>query len=224
MIQATAQFFLKKLLANGCLHRECRLCLLVLRGMEWVKLTNESSIMGAGQGIREFLLLKKVGTGDACAHTDDLRTRIASRGFVPGPPYGASLGIRGSGFSHSSVGGKNSVWHLWPWASDVLRPHAPLDSGPVLWRYAHLPGGAHSAGVVPDLPESEAGAAGLVGRQPVVHQTLCVLRWATLCQCPNPGCGPRAAPGLAHRQGAGEAVYAGAAQARRDAGSPGHRD
>ena len=145
--------------------------------------------MDSGQGIQEFFSLKKVGIGNVCTHIDDLRTRIASRGFGPWPRFGGCLGIPRSAFSHSSVGEKNTLWDLWPWASHVLRPQAPLDSGPVLWRHAYLLGGPHSAGVVSDLPESETGAVDLVGRQPIVHQTLCVLRGTALCERPNSGCG-----------------------------------
>ena len=108
---------------------------------------------------------------DGCEHYDDLLIRIASPGFVPGPQSGVSLVIRRSGSSRSSVGGKNGLRHLRPRASGVLRPQDPLDSGPVLWRYPGLLGGAYSACALSELPEGEAGAAGLAGRQPVVHQT-----------------------------------------------------
>ena len=62
--------------------------------------------MDSGQGMQEFFSLKIVGRGHVCTDTNDLRIRIASRGFGPWPRFGGCLGIRRSAFSRSSVGGK----------------------------------------------------------------------------------------------------------------------
>src|SRR6188474_3727724 len=62
----------------------------------------------------------------------------------------------------------------------LLRPRAAAGARSLLWRHAHLPGLRGAPGGVSKLRQSEARATGVFGRQPVLHQALCLLRGAAL--------------------------------------------
>ena len=66
----------------------------------------------------------------------------------------------------------------------ALRPQDPAGARSVLWRHAGLSGVRGSAGAVPELRQGEARAAGLSGRQPVLHQALRLLRGPALPAAP----------------------------------------
>ena len=82
-----------------------------------------------------------------------------------------------------------------------------------------------AAALAARLASSESRAAGFPGRQPVLQQAVRHLRRPALPQCRYQGGGQGAASRLACGQGAREAVHAGAARTRGDAGTahPRHR-
>src|SRR3954451_12657873 len=143
-----------------------------------------------------------------CENCGDLTTRIASRAFGRVPQSAASLVTPRCGSCGSSAGGKNQLWHLWARPAGVLRSQDALDTGPALWGHAGLPGGGDPAGVLPELWQGETRGAGVAGRQPAVHQTLCLVRGPALPGRPDSGGGAGTAAGLARGEGTGEAVHA----------------
>src|SRR5512139_2893954 len=116
----------------------------------------------------------------------------------------------------SSAGEKNSLWCLWGYPSDLLRPKDPPSPGSVLRGYASLPGRGDSPRLLSQVPEGEAGKAGLAGRLSLLQQTICFLYRPSLSGFESSGRGQRVPSGLEDGQGPGEAVHAGAAAAGRD--------
>ena len=162
----------------------------------------------------------------ACQRHDDRAgcgMRIAFPGSVRARPSRGSSAIPTRGSSPSPGGQKNGLWDLRPGAARVVRPQAPPGPRPRLRRPADLPRARGPAGGLPALWRGEAGAARLAGRQSLLHQALRLLRGPALSGRADPGRGRGAAPRLAHRQGAGEAVHARAAAAGRDARPAGDR-
>ena len=88
----------------------------------------------------------------------------------------ASLETPEPGTSDWYVGEKNGLRSVWPFPSLVLRPEDSKGSGSVLRRRAHLPGSGDPKGLLPKVQESETGEAELAGRQPFLHQEICILR------------------------------------------------
>src|SRR5262245_6662628 len=162
-----------------------------------------------------------------CALLDSLLTRTAFQAFAPGPQCTASSVIpRPESFAFCA-GGKHSLWGLWSKGQELLRSQSAPHSGSLLWRYSDLSGDRTPAGVLPELRPREAREAALGGRQSVLHQALCLVRWATVPGGNPPSCRSRIALGLANGQGVGQAVHAGAVAASGDAcaaGSGGRRD
>ena len=105
----------------------------------------------------------------------------------------------------------------------LLRPQAAPRPRPVLWRHPCLPGVRGSARPLPAVWRRETGKAALAGRQPFLHQTLCLLRRPTLPQFGDPRCCRRTAPRLENRQSPGDGVHARATPPGRHARSHGHR-
>ncbi len=128
----------------------------------------------------------------------------------------ASSGIPERGSLVSSVGEKNCLWDLWPHSSYLLRSENSQSSRPALWRGTDLSRSGDPSSCLSKVPESEAGEAGLVGRLSFLHQTLCLLRRASLPGFEYSRRCRRAALGLEDGQGLGDAVYA------RDAASNGY--
>jgi hypothetical protein len=124
----------------------------------------------------------------------------------------------------SSAGEKNSLWCLWGYPSDLLRPKDPPSAGSVLRGYAGLPGRGDSPRLLSQVPEGEAGKAGVAGRFSLLQQTICFLHRPSLSGFQYPGCSPRVPSGLEDGQGPGEAIHAGAVAAGGDPRAESHRD
>src|SRR5262245_35144533 len=195
-----------------------------LRGFEWVKLHRSAYESGSEQGFYKISGVRKSGMIPVCENCGDLKIRIASRAFVRVPPSEESLVTPRCESCGSSAGGKNHLWHLWALPAGVLRSQGALDTGPALWRHAGLPGGGDPAGVLPELRQGETRETGVAGRQPPVHPTLCLVRGPAVPGGPDSSGGPGIVAGLAHGQGAGEAVHAGTVAASGDAEPAGDWD
>src|SRR5215471_7019210 len=75
---------------------------------------------------------------------------------------------------------KNSMRELHKGTTGLVRPKNPLGARPAVWGYADVPGVRNSPGILSKLRQSEAGAAGVFGGQPVLHQAVCLLCGAAL--------------------------------------------
>src|SRR3990172_10973271 len=126
--------------------------------------------------------------------------------------------------SVSNGGGKNSVRCLRNGSPNLLRSQDSPHSGSSLRRHAGVPGDPDPAGPVQTVREGEAGIAYVPLRQSLLHEAVLLLRRPAMPRLQHPGCRQRSVSGLAHGQGAGEAVHAGAAPACRYPGSEDHRD
>src|SRR6266571_148884 len=178
----------------------------------------------AGQGLARFCGVRKRGTLSECVLLDGWPTRTAFPTFVRAPRCAEFLEIPKPA-SYASCGGeKNALWSLRHGGAGLLRPQGPPGARSLLWRHAHLPGARGLARVVPELRGGETGATALVGRQSVVPQALCLVRWAPVPDRDDPRCCAGAAPGLADGQGTGQTVHAGAIAAGRDARTKGPWD
>ena len=152
----------------------------------------------------------------SCKNTNDFGTRIVLPASRRSTPFPASLEIPEPGSLVSSGGEKNCLRRLWPRPSYLLRPEDQQGSRSALCQPAHLSGSGNPPNRLSKVRESEAGEAGLVGRLSFLHQTLCLLRRASLPGFEYSRRCRRAALGLEDGQGLGDAVYA------RDAASNGY--
>ncbi len=118
---------------------------------------------------------------------------------------------------------KNVLWNLRDDASQFLRPHAAAGAGSVERPVSHSARPRGSSGSMRPVSRGEARATGVPGRQSVLHPALCVLRGSALPLGDHQGHCRGAAPGLGRGQGAGQAVHARAAPARRHARTEGDR-
>src|SRR5579863_4052236 len=166
----------------------------------------------------------KSGMFRECEKRGDWRIRIVSLDFVLSIKCEGVLEIRRPGFCGLCDGEKNSLRHLRSSPSDLLRPQDASDTRPVLWGYAHLPGSGDPAGALPKLRHGETEEALLVGRQSVLYQALWLFRGSTLPGFDHPRCGQGVKTGLEGRQGAGQAIHAGAVAQGGDARAEDHRN
>ena len=134
---------------------------------------------------------------------DGWLTCTGSRDSGREPRFGGCSEIPERGSFGWSGGGKNSVRRLWAAVAEDLRPQAAPGSGSLLWGCPHLRGGGDPPRPLWELRQGEAGAACLAGRQPVLHQTLRVLRGAALPHLDDSRCRSRSASGLDNAQGPG---------------------
>lgn len=118
---------------------------------------------------------------------------------------------------------KNNLWRLRPSAFGVVRPKAQAGTRSVLRRHPRLSRVRGTARIVPTLRPREAREPGVSGRQPALHEALCLLRRTTLSERDDQGRGPGTQARLAHRQGPGEAIHGGSAGPCRPPGAEGHR-
>src|SRR3990172_4504803 len=121
-------------------------------------------------------------------------------------------------------GGKNSVRCLRDGSPNLLRPQGPSGPGSPLRRHVSIPGDPDPAGPVQAVQEGVAGVAYVPLRQPVLHEAVRLLRRPAMPRLQHPGRCQGSVHGLAHGQGAGEAVHAGAAEACRHPGAEDYRD
>ena len=125
-----------------------------------------------------------------------------------------------------SCGGveKNRLWSVWIWVAELLRQEAAARARFVVRRYPRLSGDGGAASGLSDVWRREARALGMVGRQSVLHQTLCLSGGTAGSDGHDQRRGPRVALGLGDGQGVGEAVYARAVAARRNSRTRSGRD
>src|SRR3990172_10206986 len=169
-----------------------------------------------------FSPLEKTGKIAACENTDASTMPIGSPVSVPLRPSEGSSATPRPASSVLHGGGKNSVRHLRDGPPNLLRPQGPSGPGSLLRRHAGVPGAPHPPGPVQTVREGEAGISGISLRQPLLHEAVRLLRGTTLPRLEYPGHRQGTATGLAHGQGVGEAVHAGATPACRHPGSEDH--
>ncbi len=143
----------------------------------------------------------------ACEKIEDFGMHIGFLGSSLSTEFRVSSAIPKRGSYGSAEREKNNLWGLWFGSSYVLRPEDPQSSRLVLRRYADLPGGGDSAGLLLPVRESEARKAGLAGRLSLLYQAVCLLRGPSLPRFEYPRCGQRVAFGLEDRQILGEATH-----------------
>src|SRR5439155_959635 len=90
-------------------------------------------------------------------------------------PCAACSGIPWPGCCGCSAGKKNGLWSLWAAIAELLRSQAAACPRPVLRGHARVPGGGGPAGPLSTVCCREAGETRLVGRQPLLQQTLRLL-------------------------------------------------
>ena len=76
---------------------------------------------------------------------------------------------------------KNTLRRVRNAARRLVRPQDTKGSRSVVWRHADLFGVGHPACRLSVLRQGEARGAGVPGRQPVLHQAFCLVRWPALC-------------------------------------------
>lgn len=135
----------------------------------------------------------------------------------------ASLVTPRPGSSPSSGAQKNDLQGMWSSARGLVRPQDPAGARPVLRRHASLSGDRDSAGSMPKLRQGEARASRLSCRQPPLYKAVCLVCGPALPGEHHSGCRQGTAPGLAYRQGVGQAVHGSPAGAGRHAGAQGNR-
>ena len=157
------------------------------------------------------------------ANSDDFRMSTGSPASSPWLECGVSSVTLGPWSSRSAGAEKNSLRGVRDRVSRLLRPTAAPRARPLLWRQAGLSRALGSPGRLPSVWWREARAARLVGGQPALHQAVRLLRGPALPREHRPGDRRGTAPGLADRQGAGQAVHAGTTPPGRLPRAAGHR-
>ena len=99
----------------------------------------------------------------------------------------ASFVIRRRVSSLLCVVQKKRLWGMWLYAHGLVRPQYAPGSRSVQRRQPHLSRVRSATRAVQELWPSEARASGVSGRQPLLYQALCFLRWTALPQCQEQG-------------------------------------
>ena len=142
-------------------------------------------------------------------------THMRSPAFAPNRACAVCSVIQRRACSLLSGAQKNSVRLLWSRAHGLVRSQDSAHSRSVVRGYASVFGVRGAPRTLSELRQSEARAPRVSGRQPLLHQALCLLCGAPLPPIEYPGCGQGTQLGLAHGQRVGQAVHARAARARR---------
>src|SRR4029077_9710196 len=143
---------------------------------------------------------------------DDCGTRMRFWDFDRRPRYEEFSVIPRHASSALFGAQKNYLWQLRESTAELVRPQSAPDSRSVVRRYAGVPGVRGAPGVLSKLWQSEARGTGVFGGQPLLHQALCLLCGTTVLHGDHQRCGQGTQAGLAHGQGAGQAVHEGAAR------------
>src|ERR1035437_3692831 len=116
--------------------------------------------------------------------------------------------IHWSGCWRCAAAKKNSLWNLFALAPELLRSETLSGARLVLWRAPHLSGVTRAPRRLSELRQGKTREAGLVSRQSILSQTLCVVGGAAVPRRDDQGCGQGTTSGLGHGQRAGEAIHA----------------
>ena len=151
------------------------------------------------------------------------RTHTLSLDFVLALGCVVALAIRRFGSLPWRGAQKNVLWDLRDDASQLLRPCTPPGARSVERTVSYLSRSGSAPGSLPPMCRGETRAAGVSGRQSLLHQALRVLRGPALPLGDDQGHRRGTAPGLGGGQGVGQAVHARASEARRHTGPESHR-
>src|SRR3954447_4445700 len=152
---------------------------------------------------------RKLVTMSGWENSSDSRISTGSPASSHWPEFAVSSVTRGQWSSRSAAAEKNAPRGVRARISHLLRPTAAARARHLLWRQAGLSRALGSPGRLPSVWRRETRAVGVVGGQPPLHPTGRLLRGEALPGEHHPGGGRGVAPGLAYRQGAGQAVHAG---------------
>jgi hypothetical protein len=156
-----------------------------------------------------------------CENDVAWRTRTGSPGFGRSTRSAACSVTPKRASCSSCAGEKNGLWCLWASAADLLRPQGSSGPRSLLWRYSCLPGDRGPTCLLPAMWYREARKAALVGRQSLLHETLCLLRGSALPVVDHSRCGAGTPSRLEDGQRAGDGVPARATSQGREAWSQG---
>jgi len=170
-----------------------------------------------------FSVMPKLGKIPVCENTGASTTPIGSKLSAPPQRSKGSSAIPKPASSGWFGGGKNGVRRVRHGALRLLRPQGQTGAGSLLRRYAGVPRDPDPPGPLSDVRQGEAGNPRLSLRQPLLHEAVRLLRGKAMPRFQHQGRRQRTAARLAHGQGAGEAVPAGAASPGWDAGPHDHR-
>src|ERR1700734_2723822 len=132
--------------------------------------------------------------------------RIASPDSVRNPLSAVSSVIPRHVLFASCVGEKNGMWALRASPANFLRSQDPSRTRSLLWRHSGVLGDRDPSRVLPELRHREARDVELVGRQPVLHKALRLLRGSALSGRDYPGCSSRTPPELEDGQSPGDRI------------------
>src|SRR5271154_3714252 len=145
---------------------------------------------------------------NVCEKNAGLMMRIASPDSVQNPWSAVSSVIPRHVLFASCAGEKNGLWGLRESPAKFLRSQDPSRARSLLWRHSGVLGVRDPSRVLPELRHREARDVELVGRQPVLHQALRLLRGSALSGRDYPGCSSRTPPELEDGQGPGDRIHA----------------
>ena len=111
-----------------------------------------------------------------CEKNAGLMMHIASPDSVQNPWSAVSSVIPRHVLFASCAGEKNGLWGLRESPAKFLRSQDPSRARSLLWRHSGVLGVRDPSRVLPELRHREARDVELVGRQPVLHQALRLLR------------------------------------------------
>src|SRR5262249_39487564 len=168
------------------------------------------------------LRLGELVTMRAWPKSSDSRTSTAFPASSPNPRSEVSSATPWLWSSPSAGAEKNALWRLRTSLPHLLRQAAAPRPRLVLWRQTGLSRLPGAQGRLLPVRWREARTARLACRQPPVHQAVRLLRGPALPRNHGEGGGRGTAPRLAYRQGAGQAVHAGATPASRQPRAAGH--
>ncbi len=160
----------------------------------------------------------------AWQNISDFGTFTAFPGSIRSTWYQGSMVIQKLGLLGSSAGEKNDLRSLWLCSPCFLRPKNAKNSRSFLWRHADLPGRGDPPSFLSQVPEGETRKAELAGGSAFLHETIFLLRGASVSGFESSGYRQGIAPGLEDGQGLGDAVYGGTAAQNRDTGAEDHWD
>lgn len=155
-------------------------------------------------------MVRKSGMFCECEKREDLKMLIGFLDLVPSVRCEDALGIQRPGSSDFDDGEKNNLRPMRSSALELLRPQGAPDSGSLLWRYPHLPGGGDAACLLPELQFGEVRATSLDFKQSLLHKALCVLCRQALPHLHAPRRCERVGAGLEDGQAIRQAIHAGA--------------